>query len=341
MKKTFLLLLLASAVAGGSYIDFSTQPFAVPQGWAMPVYDFSKNPLDTAKITLGRVLFYDDILSRDGTISCASCHSPFNAFTHVDHDLSHGINDQIGTRNAPALMNLAWHGLFMWDGAINHLDMQALAPISHPKEMGESIENICNKLQSSPRYKSLFYRAFGDSLATGEQVLKALSQFQLTLLSANAKYDSVMRQEAVFTEQEARGYALFRQHCNSCHTEPLFSNYAFANNGLPVDTSLNDYGRMTMTQNAQDSLKFKTPSLRNIAFTFPYMHDGRFKKLSQVLNHYSQGVQKSPTLAPELKNGINLTSNEKVDIIAFLLTLSDKSFVFNPNFSFPKHILNP
>jgi cytochrome c peroxidase len=310
-----------------------------PAYFPKPVYDFKKNPLNVSKITLGRTLFYDPILSKDNNISCASCHSSFNAFAHTDHALSHGINDLIGTRNAPSLMNLAWQSVFMWDGAINHLDVQALAPISHPKEMGEKIETVVAKLQNNKLYPKLFYIAFDDSIITGERVLKALSQFQLTLVSANSKYDRVKSKKEKFTEQEQKGYALFLKNCNACHTEPLFSNYTFANNGLPLDTGLKDFGKWMVTKQSADSLKFKIPSLRNLSYTYPYMHDGRFNKLNQVLNHYTQGIKQGPTLANELRNSIQLSSDEKVDLISFLLALNDIDFVFNPKHGFPKEIL--
>ncbi|HWY12811.1 MAG TPA: cytochrome c peroxidase, partial [Bacteroidia bacterium] len=307
--------------------------------WPKPIYDFEKNPLTAKKIDLGRILFYDPILSQNNTISCASCHSPYSAFTHIDHDLSHGINDRIGIRNSPALMNLAWQPVFMWDGAVNHLDVQALAPISHPDEMGEKIENVILKLQRSKNYPLLFLKAFDDSNITGEHILKALSQFMLTLISANSKYDSVMRKQTKFTLQEENGYKLFQKNCASCHKEPLFSNFNFENNGLPVDTTLKDYGRMKITKNKMDSLKFKVPTLRNIEFSFPYMHDGRFKRLSEVLKHYTTGIQKSATLSKNLDAPIILTSNEKVDLIAFLLTLTDKAFIYNTNHNDPKNNL--
>jgi len=315
--------------------------FIVPQNWPKPHYDFSKNPLTADKIELGRSLFYDPLLSRNNMISCASCHSQYTAFTHVDHALSHGIEDKIGTRNSPALINLAWQSSFMWDGAINHLDMQALAPISHPSEMGEKIENVALKLQRSKIYPALFYKAYNDSIISGEHILKAISQFMLTLVSADSRYDSVMRKQAEFTIQEKNGYRLFQQNCASCHTEPLFTNLQFENNGLAVDTILKDHGRMKVTKNPSDSLKFKVPTLRNIEFSFPYMHDGRFKKLSEVINHYTSGVVQSKTLSGKLQKPIVLSSNEKVDVIAFLLTLTDKKFLFNSNFSYPKDILLP
>jgi cytochrome c peroxidase len=310
--------------------------FSVPTNWPKPVYDFSKNPLTSQKVELGRALFYDPLLSINNQISCASCHSPFTAFTHVDHDLSHGIDDRIGTRNSPALMNLAWHKSFMWDGAINHLDMQALAPISHPDEMGEKIESVVKKLQQSKNYPTLFLKAFGDTIITGEHTLKAISQFMLTLVSSNSKYDSVMRMQAQFSSQEKNGYVLFQKNCAACHAEPLFTNLKFENNGLAVDATLNDYGRMRITKNKSDSLKFKVPTLRNIEFSFPYMHDGRFKTIAAVLKHYTSGVKQSQTLSVHLQKPMVLSSNDKVDLTAFLLTLTDKSFLFNTKYGFPK-----
>lgn len=338
MKKVTLIGIFASLVW---LFSFTTDYVLVfPKYFGKPVYDFKNNNLSKAQINLGRALFYDPILSKDGSISCASCHSSYNAFAHTDHDLSHGINNQIGFRNAPALFNLAWQKNFMWDGAVNHLDVQALAPITHPKEMGENLAEVVRKLQVSKLYTTLFKNAYNDTLVTGESILKALSQFQLTLVSGNSKYDKVMNEEAAFTLQEQNGYTLFKQHCNSCHTEPLFSNYSFANNGLAVDTTLNDYGRMNITQQKSDSLLFKIPSLRNLSYTFPYMHDGRFKKLNEVINHYTNGINQSKTLAKQLQNKITLTSNQKTDLMAFLLTLNDSSFVFNPNNKYPHEVFS-
>jgi cytochrome c peroxidase len=156
--------------------------FVTPQNWPKPSYNFLKNPLTEEKIELGRALFYEVRLSRNNTISCASCHSQYTSFTHVDHSLSHGIEDRVGLRNSQALVNLAWHKNFMWDGSINHLDMQALAPISNIDEMGEKIEHVVEKLESSKIYPNLFYKAFGDNKITGEKLLKSISQFLLTLV---------------------------------------------------------------------------------------------------------------------------------------------------------------
>ena len=312
-----------------------------PNYFPKPIYNFSDNPLSKSKIELGRALFYDPILSADNSISCASCHSPYNAFSHTDHELSHGINDAIGNRNAPALFNLAWQKTFMWDGAVNHLDVQALAPISHPKEMGESLSNVAYKLQHSTLYPLLFKNAFGDSSVSGEKILKAMAQFQLTLTSSNSKYDGVKKGTFSFSTQEKAGYVLFKNNCNSCHIEPLFSTYEFANNGLEIDTTLMDYGRWQDTKNKKDSLLFKIPSLRNLSYSYPYMHDGRFKKLNQVLNHYTGSIHENPLISNELTKSIVLTPNEKNDLIAFLLTLNDSTFIYNQENKFPKNLLLP
>lgn len=334
--KRFFLVMLFPLLAFSVYESLIPD---IPGHFPKPVYNFNKEPLSYSKIELGRMLFYDPILSKDGKISCSSCHSSFNAFSHTDHALSHGIHDSIGKRNAPALFNIAWQRNFMWDGAINHIEVQALAPISNEKEMGENIENIRRKLQQDIKYPGLFYEAFGDSVITGQHILKALAQFELTLISSYSKYDSVKNGDATFSEQEKKGYKLFLKNCNSCHQEPLFSSYQFANNGLPVDLNLNDYGRWHITKNTRDSLLFKIPSLRNLSYTYPYMHDGRFRKLYQVLNHYTSGIKPSHTLSPQLRNGIRLTPDEKVDLIAFLLTLNDKEFIFDKKYQFPKEAL--
>lgn len=308
-----------------------------PPHFPKPNYTFSKNPLDSAIVDLGRVLFYDPILSGDNTISCASCHSPYNAFAHTDHDLSHGIHDSIGQRNAPALFNLAWQPLFMWDGAINHLDVQALAPISHPNEMGSNIQEVMATLRKDSLYRTKFAYAFKDTAMSTARVLKALSQFQLTLVSAGAKYDDVVMGKAVFTEQEKKGYFLFQKHCNDCHAEPLFSDYSFQNNGLSLDATLQDMGRYKISGISSDKQKFKVPSLRNLSYSYPYMHDGRFNTLQQVLTHYTRDMMRSPDRSALLRDTIALSSNDRVDLIAFLLTLNDKAFIFDKNHSYKKY----
>lgn len=333
--KLNIVLVLLTLVSMASQVGWKPTLLTLdyPETWPNTEYDQERNPLTKEDIWLCRNLFYDPALSKDNTIRCASCHL---SFTHVDHALSHGIDDRIGTRNSPVLINLVWNKSFMWDGAVNHLDMQALAPISHPDEIGSSIAEVVEKLAPNPNYKTWTYQAFGDSNLTGERVLKALAQFQLTLISANSKYDKVMRKEDEFTAQEARGYSLFKANCNNCHTEPLFTNGSFQNNGLPLDSSLADTGRIMVTKNEADNRKFKVPTLRNIEFSKPYMHDSRFESLRQVLKHYQSGIEASNTLAKELRNSIALSENEKIDLVVFLLTLSDREFLFNPEFGYPQ-----
>jgi cytochrome c peroxidase len=334
-----LVIVTLLAFIGFAFMGESMMELIYPRYFPKPVYNFSENELKQEKVDLGRILFYDPILSKDQSISCADCHSPYNAFAHSDHDLSHGIHDSVGTRNAPALFNLAWQSAFMWDGAIQNLDLQALAPLSHPAEMDEDIANVIRKLNSSPFYKKAFYSAWGDSNVSGAHFLKTLAQFQLTLVSATAKYDRILSQKESFTKQEEAGYALFKNHCNNCHREPLFSTYEYADNGLTVDITLNDLGRYEITKNEEDRLKFKIPSLRNLSYTSPYMHDGRYDKLHEVLNHYTH-LSFGDSPEPALQKALPLTSKDKTDIIAFLLTLNDKAFVFDPKNKYPHELLS-
>ncbi|MFM7015217.1 MAG: cytochrome-c peroxidase [Bacteroidota bacterium] len=303
--------------------------------WPSKIYKSDTSQIQEREL-LGKILFYDPILSLDSSTSCASCHSPFNAFAHTDHALSHGIDNKIGFRNAPALINLAYQPYFMWDGAINHLEMQSLAPMTNPDEMHESLSHVVNKLSQQFFYQTLFKNAFNDSIITGAKMLKALAAFMASIESKNAKYDVVMNGQATFSAQENNGFKLFSNHCASCHTPPLFTNYTFQNNGLLPDSLLKDVGRAKQTNNKKDSLLFKVPTLRNIEFTYPYMHDGRFKTLTDVMNHYTSNRNKNSLMNPKLTSVYSLTSNEKVDIIAFLLTLSDKQFLFDKRFSYPK-----
>lgn len=298
MKKSRYIIVLLLAILAFSfksvemeaivqeYQPNDTITLEVPQGWPSPHYDFAKNPLTTKGIALGRALFYDDILSRDSSTSCASCHLSYTNFTHIDHKLSHGIEDRIGTRNTLSIMNPAWQKTFMWDGGITHLDVQPLAPLTSPHEMDMDMEVLIDQLKSSEKYPALFKETFGNDVEiSGYYMFRALSQFMLTFNTYNSKYDKVMRKEegVQFTEREQMGLEVFRAKCASCHQEPLFTNQTFQNNGLAIDTSLNDGGRIKITQNKGDSLKFRVPSLRNIEVSYPYMHDGRFKNLQSIL----------------------------------------------------------
>jgi cytochrome c peroxidase len=315
-------------------IVFATLAFSLsqPPKWPARAYEPSAIQQQENCIQLGRALFYDPILSRDSSISCASCHSSYVAFTHVDHSVSHGIDDRIGRRNAPALMNLAWSTSFMWDGAINHLDMQPLAPITNVLEMDEQLPHVLLKLKRSAMYRSLFADVYGDSAITTERMLKAFSAFLLTLETRSSRYDKVMSGKAQFNEQEMKGYRIFQQQCNACHTEPLFTNHEFRSNGIAAMNG--DAGRAEVSHMPSDSGLFKVPTLRNVYYSRPYMHDGRLARLSDVVRHYSAG--RFPEKASsEMKMVSGLNEQERVDLTAFLLTLSDSSFVFEKSFQYP------
>ncbi|MGZ8558934.1 MAG: cytochrome-c peroxidase [Chitinophagaceae bacterium] len=307
----------------------------IPAGFPEPVYKFSDNPLSKEGIELGRQLFYDGRLSLDGKIACASCHQQTGAFGTFEHDLSHGYNGSHTTRNAPVLFNLAWQDKFHWDGEFSSLFDEAVQPITGHIEMAESFNSVIKKLRNDPGYYLQFRNVFNTKNITQEYILKALAQFTGSLVSANSKYDRYKKGLASFTAQEQYGYQLFQAHCNTCHTEPLFTNYGFRNIGLSIDNFLNDFGKMMITNNKADSLKFKTPTLRNVYISSNYMHDGRFNTVSQCINHYRSGIQQSPTLDPILVAGIQLTDTEAINLALFLRTLTDSSFIQDTRFSKP------
>lgn len=336
MKKiTLIIPVICFAIFAMAFATKHEAGLVIPKGWPKPRYDVSKNPITEKGFELGRKLFFDPLLSKDSTVSCASCHLQFTGYTHTDHAVSHGIYGRKGTRNTLALSNLAWSENFLWDGGVNNIEVQPLSPIENPAEMDNTLANVVKRLNGSADYRKLFDRAFPKhDTITGQQVLKALTQFMLSLQSYNSKYDKVMRKEpgAAFTAYEAQGLAVFRQHCASCHSEPLFTNNGFENNGLPTDTALNDTGRMKITGRSDDSLKFKVPSLRNVEVSYPYMHDGRYKSLQMVLFHYTGNISKSKTLAPQLAKPLDISEKEKGTLVAFLKTLTDETFLRNPNF---------
>ena len=339
-KTIWILLLIIITGAGWVSIDsfyFAPKPikFAVPKGWPKPAYDFLKNPLTEEGFTLGRKLFYDGRLSKDGNFACGTCHQQFGAFNTYDHNLSHGFNNAQTARNAPGLFNLAWQKEFMWDGGINHLDLQPLAPITNENEMAETLENVISKLSADKEYRKLFKAAFGDETINTQRLGKALSQFLLLLVSSNSKYDKVIRGEANFILPEQLGYEIFQKKCVACHTEPMFTDYSYRNTGIPVDPFLKDMGRMKITGNPADSIKFKVPSLRNVAMTFPYGHDGRFFSLISVFEHYRKSMVLGPTTDSVMKNRMALSNFEIGQLTAFLYTLTDSSFLTNPRFAPP------
>ncbi len=312
--------------------------FKIPSGWPTPPTDIYKNnPLTEEGFQLGRKLFYDGRLSKDGNFPCASCHQQFAAFATYDHQFSHGFNNSFTFRNAPPLFNLAWMKEMHWDGGINHIEVQPLAPITEITEMAENIENVLKKLSIDTAYRRMFSAAFGDTAINSQKMLKALSQFMGSIQSFNSKYDQVKRSEASFTLAEQNGYNIFKDKCNSCHTEPLFTDNSFRNNGLSLDPVLKDIGRMRVTGKPSDSLLFKVPTLRNINYTGPFMHDGRIFSLLQTVSHYQTGIDiTQPTLDPLLKNRLSITNQEKVDLVEFLQTLTDDVLIKDTRLAQPK-----
>ena len=305
--------------------------FVQPANWPAPNYNFQNNTLTPSGFALGRRLFYDARLSIDNTVACASCHEQSTAFAQIDHAFSHGVRNQLGNRNSPPLFNLAWHTSFFWDGGVNHIENQPIAPIMNPVEMDETMPNVIAKLNADLSYRLQFKNTFGSEEINTQRIQKAIVQFMAAIVSNQSKYDQVKNGKAIFTADEQAGYILFQQKCNTCHVEPLFTDFSFRNNGMPITL---DSGRAHITGLATDRFKFKVPSLRNLYFTRPYMHNGSIATLEAVLDHYISGIVSSPTLDPLLQTPI-ITATDKSKILAFLNTLNDYEFVKDVRFKKP------
>jgi cytochrome c peroxidase len=309
-----------------------------PKDFPKPLYEFKNNTPTPEGFTLGRKLFYDPILSKDSSISCGFCHQRIAAFAHIDHAISHGINGLLGKRNVPPLQNLIWEKEFMWDGGVNNLEVQPASPITNPVEMDETFKHVITKLQRNKTYVAMFKAAFGDTIVNSANLLHALAQFTGLMVSSNSRYDKYIRREDTLSKQEAHGLQLFRDKCAQCHKEPLFTDNSYRNNGIAYDSAFKDSGRIKITGNPKGFMKFRVPSLRNIEMTYPYMHDGRFRNLKQVLDHYTQTYTQASGADPILVNGIALSEQDKTDIIAFLKTLTDKTFLYDRRFADPNMV---
>ena len=324
------------ACTRNDYTDTHARLQEIPAGFPEPVYRFAGNPLTDEGFELGRKLFYDGRLSVDGMHPCSSCHQQVAGFGTFEHDRSHGVNNTHTLRNAPVLINLAWNKSFHWDGQFNTLVDESIHPITGSSEMGETFNNVIRKLEEDYNYRRQFRQVFNTDKILPVHIRKALAQFTGYLTSENSKYDRYKKGITSFTPQEINGYNLYKANCASCHPEPLFTDFSYRNNGLPVDPLLNDYGRMRITGKPGDSLKFKIPTLRNVYVTSNYMHDGRFNTLAQVINHYRSGVQAGSTLDPMLTNGISLSNTEAADLAIFLRTLTDSTILKDPRFAKPQ-----
>lgn len=317
------------------------------------------NPMTKKGFELGRMLFYETKLSGDNSMSCGSCHQQKKSFTD-GNNVSMGIDGIAGKVSSMSLVNLLWAEHFTWNGKMLSIEDQSVDPILNPIEMHETFENAIQKLEDAG-YGELFQEAFETDKITKELIGKALAQFQRALISSNSKYDQYLRDEYQPTPAERRGEQLFFTHpiagqlrggnCGDCHLGPLTSGaidglQGFHNNGLDADEDM-DTGLMAVTGKSTDKGRFKVPSLRNIALTAPYMHDGRFNTLEEVIEHYDNGIHQSSTLDILIIEGSNekqtsgerpqlfLTEQEKLDILAFLHMLTDEEFVNNPKFSNP------
>ncbi len=321
--------------------DYDPTPYAFDYPDYLPIMEVPvDNPMTEEGIALGRMLFYDPILSGDGTLSCAGCHKVEFSFTD-ERQFSEGIDGSIGTRQAMHIVNLGWMPKLFWDGRANGMEEQALGPVENPIEMKDTWENVVAKLSAHDEYPDLFWAAFGEEPITKEQAVKAIAQFERTMISGDSRYDVIVeRNEGFFTDAEQEGFEIFnteRGDCFHCHGGTLFTDNLFHNNGL--DSLFTDVGLEEVTGDPLDRGLFKTPSLRNNELTAPYMHDGRFETLEEVIDHYSEGLHNSPTIDPLMKQiaqgGIHLTDEEKSNLLAFLKTLTDTSFINNPAFKNP------
>ena len=319
-------------------VENDTLSIEIPDYFPEVTYNFEANPPTEKGFELGKKLFYDGKLSSDGVVSCGFCHIQDFSFTHHTHIVSHGVNGALGTRNAQPLQNMIFMNEFTWDGAAESLDAQPIIPITAEVEMNESFSNIIDKLQADEEYPQLFAEAFENGEVNTDNMLKAISQFLVMMVSADSKYDKILKNEgSQFTAEEEAGKVLFDQKCATCHAGVLFTDQSYRNNGLPIDPEYDDEGRSRITGLQADKYKFKVPSLRNIQITYPYMHDGRFQTLAQVLDHYDSGMVVTENLDPVFQQnenlGISLTEDEKQKIIAFLETLTDDNFLLDDRFA--------
>jgi cytochrome c peroxidase len=305
------------------------------------------NPVTDAGATLGRVLFYDTRLSANNTIACGSCHLQKNAFT-APQRFSKGFEGKLGDRNAMSLVNLRYYprGRFFWDERAGSLEEQVLLPIQSKTEMGQNLARLTETLAADGNYPGLFRKAFGDETVSRERIARALAQFLRSLVSYQSKYDegraaarSVRDDFDSFTARENRGKGLFLRHCATCHLprgqDAHFVMLRPLNNGLDADYKDADGGVGDVTLSGAQVGLFKSPSLRNVEFTAPYMHDGRLATLEAVIDHYSKDVKPHPNLDGRLRRRLNLTEGEKAALVAFLKTLSDPKFLTDPKFSDP------
>ena len=336
MKKIFLFLVLLLTLSACSTNDYEPivyeNPeiaFDIPDRFPQPNSSIYTNKPTKYGVKLGKLLFNDKRFSANNSISCASCHIQSNAFADTNIQAI-GIEGRIGLRNTPPIQNLAFMKFYNWDGSKLNLESQPIVPIVTHEEMDSSILEVIGKIKDDLQYKELFKKAFGDKNITAERIYRSIVQYEYTLISANSKYDRVMRNKSeTFTESEVKGYEIFQQKCANCHSGELFTDQSFRNIGFPVNMNTNEAGRARVTGKSEDFMSFRVPSLRNVEHTAPYGSFGQFATLKEVLDYFDIGVLSSDNLDPIFKengNRIPLTEDEKEYLIAFMKTLSDNEF---------------
>jgi len=338
MKKVFLILSILLLLLSCNREDIiEPMPYDnpeisldIPLGFPQLNSSVDGNRPTKYGVELGEKLFHEKKFSGNNTISCSSCHNRSSAF--ADNNVQAiGIHGRVGLRNTPPIQNLAFMKFYNWDGNKLTLESQPLVPIITQEEMNSSIMEVIGKLRDGGEYRELFRKAFGDENITPDRIYRSIAQYEYTLISANSKYDKVKRNEGeAFTESEARGYQVFQQKCESCHSTELFTDQSFRNVGFPPNTSTEEAGRARVTGIPADYMSFRVPSLRNAEYTAPYGSFGQFPTLKAVLDYFDNGVLDADNLDPILKengNRILLIEQEKEDIISFIKTLSDSTFV--------------
>jgi len=358
--RVMFLLLIFTILSGWCYVDgdtIETGPYNLvyPANFGSRINIPADNPTTKQGVYLGRMLFYEIKLSGNNTISCGSCHQQDKAFTD-GRAFSPGVDGVLTPRNSMSLVNLLWGRKFFWDGRANGLEEQAVTPLTSQHEMGQSLTTSAQKLTQTTNYPALFKLVYGDERITGDRIIKAISQFERTLISANSRYDQYLRGAYQPTPDELEGMELFNTspqpekgirgaNCTHCHGGTKTYMELFHNNGL--DSLPRDSGMEKLSGLPADRGRFKVPTLRNIALTAPYMHDGRFKTLEEVVDHYSEHLQQSASLSSFLRSESNeaggkslkLLPVEKKQLIAFLNMLTDSAFITNPAFSNP-HLIS-
>jgi cytochrome c peroxidase len=302
------------------------------------------NPPTPQTVRLGRWLFYDKRVSADGSISCATCHRPENAFSE-DTPVSTGIRGQKGGRKSPSFVNLAWtlYPHFFWDGRAASLEEQALGPIANPLEMGNTHDAMVQTLGKVRPYAKYFAEAFGDEAITKDRVARAIADYERTRMSGNSAWDrwQKKRDARAVSEQVKKGHELFffgKASCNQCHLGQNFTDNSFHNLGVgfePATGRFKDEGRYVVSKEDKDRGAFKTPTLRDVSKHPPYMHDGSHKTLREVVEYYNRGGEKNPQLDGKMKP-LNLTAEEVDALVAFMEALNGEGYQDTPPTSFPR-----